>query len=83
MKHAPARRKALFGIIGFLLAAYGCVPKTDISLPEEDRLLEDVMEAYVAERFRFYPVESTLSGLPVRWTRGSVSGFHRSPFVGV
>ena len=33
-------------------------------LPGEDRLLESLMEDYVVERFRFYPVESTRAGLP-------------------
>ena len=42
----------------------GCEVSSDVTLPEEDHFLEDIMEAYVSERFRFYPVESTLSGLP-------------------
>lgn len=31
---------------------------------DEDRLLERLMEDYVTARFHFYPVESTLAGLP-------------------
>ncbi len=73
MKRAPKRGNALVivigvvGVVGLMVLAVvgsGCAPKTDTSLPVEDRLLEDVMEAYFAERFRFFPVESTLSGLP-------------------
>ncbi len=67
MKRAPKRGNALvlvIGLAGLAVAAYACAPKADTSLPVEDRLLEDVMEVYFAERFRFFPVESTLSGLP-------------------
>jgi hypothetical protein len=48
--------------------------------PDEDRLLESLMEEYVAARFAFYPVESTLAGLPGRdaalgsFSRTDVSG---------
>jgi hypothetical protein len=43
-----------------------CGGETEESFPEEDRLLESLMEEYVAARFGFYPVESTLAGLPGR-----------------
>ena len=70
MKRAPNRGNALVlvislsGLMVLAVVAFGCAPKTDTSLPVEDRLLENVMEVYFAERFRFFPVESTLSGLP-------------------
>ena len=51
-------------MVSEFVALAGCQVSSDVSLPEEDRLLEDIMETYVSERFRFYPVESTLSGLP-------------------
>jgi hypothetical protein len=48
--------------------------ETEKSFPDEDRLLELLMEDYVAARFGFYPVESTLAGLPGRdATLGSFS----------
>ncbi len=46
------------------LAHFGCGGDTRESFPDEDRLLEGLMEEYVAARFGFYPVESTLAGLP-------------------
>jgi len=48
------------------LALCACGGETKESFPEEDRLLESLMEEYVAARFGFYPVESTLAGLPGR-----------------
>lgn len=53
-----------WGLAMTLGALAGCEVSSDVALPEEDRLLEDIMDSYVSERFRFYPVESTLSGLP-------------------
>ena len=53
-----------WGLALTLAALTGCEVSSDVSLPEEDRLLEEIMDSYVSERFRFYPVESTLSGLP-------------------
>jgi hypothetical protein len=44
----------------------GCVERAVEPFPDEDRLLETLMEEYVATRFGFYPVESTLAGLPGR-----------------
>ena len=57
-------RPSVLGLVIGFAALAGCQVSSDVSLPEEDRLLEDIMETYVSERFRFYPVESTLSGLP-------------------
>jgi hypothetical protein len=58
-------------LLGLLLAAVlpsfaACVGTDDSSesFSDEDRLLESLMEDYVTTRFRFYPVESTLAGLP-------------------
>ncbi len=48
------------------LALCACGGESKESFPEEDRLLESLMEEYVAARFGFYPVESTLAGLPGR-----------------
>ena len=46
-------------------ALAGCSETSpDLSLSAEDELLEDIMETYFSERFRVYPVESTLAGLP-------------------
>jgi uncharacterized protein (DUF885 family) len=50
--------------VGLVLALPGCEISGDGALPGEDRVVEDIMETYVSARFRFYPVESTLSGLP-------------------
>jgi hypothetical protein len=57
-----SRILALFSLL--LLGA--CGERTGNPFPDEDRLLESLMEEYVAERLRFYPVESTLAGLPGR-----------------
>ena len=43
-----------------------CGRASEPSFPDEDRLLEGLMEEYVAARLGFYPVESTLAGLPGR-----------------
>ena len=48
-------------VLGLLL---GCGAPPPPSFPEEDQLLESLIEEYVLARFRFYPVESTLAGLP-------------------
>jgi len=47
-----------------VLTAPGCAPSEPTVRPEENRLLEELMESYVSERFAFYPVEATLAGLP-------------------
>lgn len=44
--------------------------------PDEDRLLEGLMEEYVAARFGFFPTESTLAGLPGR--DAALGSFSRS-----
>ena len=65
MKPARNRGSAILIVLIVLdVVAFGCAPKADTPLPIEDRLLEDAMEVSFAERFRFFPVESTLSGLP-------------------
>jgi hypothetical protein len=61
------------------LLASACSPADSPSFPEEDRLLERLMEEYVTERVRFYPVESTLAGLP--GNDGSLGSFSRSDFA--
>jgi hypothetical protein len=50
--------------IAVLLNGTSCGRLKTPELPAEDRLLDKLMEIYVAERFRFYPVEATLAGLP-------------------
>jgi hypothetical protein len=57
-----SRTLALFAA----LALCACGGETARSFPDEDRLLDILMEEYVAARFGFYPVESTLAGLPGR-----------------
>jgi hypothetical protein len=57
-----SRILALFAAL--LLCA--CGRESARSFPDEDRLLESLMEEYVAARLGFYPVESTLAGLPGR-----------------
>jgi hypothetical protein len=59
--------------------ASACGPVDSKTFPDEDRLLEGLMEDYVSERFRFYPVESTLAGLP--GNDGSLGSFSRSDFA--
>lgn len=51
-------------VLALVTLLAGCQTFGDGALPREDRLLEELMEVYVSERLRFYPVESTLSGLP-------------------
>lgn len=55
-----------FRIFALLLALLlgSCGEEAVEPFPDEDRLIEGLMEEYVAARFRFYPVESTLAGLP-------------------
>jgi hypothetical protein len=67
-----SRILALFAVL--LLCA--CGPEAGEPFPEEDRLLEDLMEEYVAARFGFYPVESTLAGLA--GNDGVLGSFSRS-----
>ncbi|MGH9324492.1 MAG: DUF885 family protein [Vicinamibacteria bacterium] len=50
--------------LALYLMCIGCGGEDPVPFPEEDRLLERLMEEYVSARFRFYPVESTLAGLP-------------------
>ncbi len=62
---ATTRASVVFVLVsGLAIMLSGCETSGDGALPDEDRLLEDMMESYVSARFRFYPVESTLSGLP-------------------
>jgi hypothetical protein len=56
--------RRVLGLSAALALVSGCGGDETPSFPEEDRLLESLMEEYVAGRFRFYPVESTLAGLP-------------------
>ena len=49
--------------IAVLWSGSSCGRAETPGLPAEDRLLDELMEDYVAERFRFYPVEATLAGL--------------------
>jgi hypothetical protein len=63
----------------FLAAAlflFACAESPEEDFPEEDRLLEGLMEEYVAARFDFYPAESTLAGLPGR--DASLGSYSRS-----
>jgi Bacterial protein of unknown function (DUF885) len=53
-----------------------CGERSDEAFPDEDRLLEGLMEEYVAARFAFYPAESTLAGLPGR--DAALGSFSRS-----
>jgi hypothetical protein len=50
-------------LVATLLVA-GCGQDSPEPFPAEDRLLESLAEEYTTARFRFYPVESTLAGLP-------------------
>jgi hypothetical protein len=59
--------------------ASACGQVDSLSFPDEDRLLESLMEEYVSARFRFYPVESTLAGLP--GNDASLGSFARSDFA--
>jgi len=62
------------------LALCACGGESKEALPEEDRLLESLMEEYITARFGFYPVESTLAGLPGQdaelgnFSRASIAG---------
>jgi hypothetical protein len=49
-------------VVAMVLA--GCGRESPEPFPAEDRLLESLAEEYATARFRFYPVESTLAGLP-------------------
>ncbi len=49
--------------LALALALCACREEIEEPFPDEDRLLESIMEEYVAARFGFYPVESTLAGL--------------------
>ncbi len=62
-KIAPSPLGSLVAI-AVLLNGASCGRAETPELPAEDRLLDELMEDYVAERFRFYPVEATLAGLP-------------------
>jgi hypothetical protein len=66
---------ALFG--AFFLCA--CGDGADERFPDEDRLLEGLMEEYVTARFVFYPVESTLAGLPGH--DAALGSFSRSDII--
>jgi hypothetical protein len=72
----PSNRLALALVV---LIASACDPVDSPSFPEEDRLLERLMEEYVSGRVRFYPVESTLAGLP--GNDGSLGSFSRGDFA--
>jgi len=69
----------ILGLSAVLLLA-ACGGETRESFPDEDRLLESLMEEYVAARFVFYPVESTLAGLPGR--DAVLGSFSRSDIAG-
>jgi hypothetical protein len=53
-------------ILALFAALVFCACGGVSEFPDEDRLLEILMEEYVAARLGFYPVESTLAGLPGR-----------------
>jgi hypothetical protein len=69
-------------IVALLVALVlcGCSRETERSFPDEDRLLESLMEEYVAARLGFYPVESTLAGLPGR--DALLGSFSRQDIIG-
>jgi Bacterial protein of unknown function (DUF885) len=63
----PVRARAF--LLALALSGLGACNGTETSdstepFSDDDRLLERLMEDYVTARFRFYPVESTLAGLP-------------------
>jgi len=62
------------------LSLCACGRENGRSFPDEDRLLENLMEEYVAARLGFYPVESTLAGLPGR--DAVLGSFSRQDIVG-
>jgi Bacterial protein of unknown function (DUF885) len=67
MSSRPVGIHVLFALALALVPGFwACTGAGDSSEPysEEDRLLESLMEDYVTARFHFYPVESTLAGLP-------------------
>jgi hypothetical protein len=62
--------------LSWTLLLSSCAENRPVVFPDEDRLLEGLMEEYVAARFDFYPVESTLAGLPGR--DGSLGSYSRT-----
>jgi hypothetical protein len=64
MRTRRSRIPGLCAGLGLLILAASCGGAATPSFPEEDQLLESLVEEYVLARFRFYPVESTLAGLP-------------------
>lgn len=76
MSKLSSRLLALFAS----LLLCGCGRESEPPFPDEDRLLESLMEEYVAARLGFYPVESTLAGLPGR--DGVLGSFSRSDITG-
>lgn len=79
MSTLSSRILALFAALALCLVS-ACGGETGGSFPDEDRLLESLMEEYVAARFGFYPVESTLAGLPGR--DAVLGSFSRSDIAG-
>ena len=79
MSTLSSRILALLAALALCLVS-ACGGGTERSFPDEDRLLERLMEEYVAARFSFYPVESTLAGLPGRVA--VLGSFSRSDIAG-
>jgi hypothetical protein len=64
MRMRLSRTPGLCAPLAVLALLLGCGAPPPPSFPEEDQLLESLIEEYVLARLRFYPVESTLAGLP-------------------